>query len=322
MQLYVDYDYQSVKGAMPKDTCVDGQGIPDCKITLKDKISADLSLMGLFCLLMGLVMLGGVTAAGRLLSWNRITGPLLHGGGVVMVGFGVLNLLEALNIINNQSHTTDMDATPTYLAIVGPALVACLGLVGIVAMRTRSPTLITVYQGLGLVTIILSCVLSALAFSQFDSISQWTIDNFDTGSNVRSKLGLCYCNNYDESTPACGVAPNVQCNAVTAGSLSHYTCTGGSCSLNPGTSQANSGKYCLTSAMCAKKAVNSAELSLGIIGSMACWYLLYLLVCLAASSSIKANMVEEQRQEMEQDEGPAASAVVSKAAGVDVEMNA
>ena len=125
MQLYVDYDYQNVKQAMPGSSCVVGEGIPDCKITLKDEINSNLSLMGLFCLLMAIVMLGGVTAAGRLLSWNRITGPLLHGGGVVMVSFGVLNLLEALNIINNQTHTTDMDATPAYLAIVGPALVAC-----------------------------------------------------------------------------------------------------------------------------------------------------------------------------------------------------
>ena len=230
-----------------------------------------------------------------------------------MVSFGVLNLLEALNIINNQTHTTDMDATPAYLAIVGPALVACLGLVGIVAMRMRSPCLISLYQALGLLTVVLSCVLSALAFSQFNSIQQWTIDNFDTGSNVRSKLDLCYCNNYDEITPGCGTGPNVQCNAKTSGALSYYTCTSGNCVLNAGSSSANSAKYCLTSEMCAKKAANSAQLSLGLIGSMACWYLIYLLVCLAASRSIKNNMLEEQRQEMEQEDmhSTNASAVVS-----------
>ena len=147
MQLYVDYDYYNVKMSMPRDTCADGQGTDDCKTTLKDKIRDDLSLMGLFCLLMGLVMLGGVTAAGRLLSWNRLTGPLLHGGGVVMVAFGVLNLMEALNIINNQTHTTDMDSTPAYLWsaatmswVAGNENKTALGAEGILMWRTPNAT--------------------------------------------------------------------------------------------------------------------------------------------------------------------------------------
>ena len=235
---------------------------------------------------------------------------------------GDVAFVEALNIINNQTHTTDMDSTPAYLAIVGPALVACLGLMGIMAMRTRSPCLITAYQVIGAVTVILSCVLSALAFSQFNSIEQWTIDNFDTGANVRSKLDVCYCNNYDTGpNQTCGpTLPNVECNARTGGSLSYYTCNAGTCNLNQHQT------LCLSTEVCAKKAANSAQLSLGIIGSMACWYLIYILVCLAASSSIKANMLDEQRQETAQDDtgypSGNASAVVSKAKGVDVEMNA
>ena len=190
---------------------------------------------------------------------------------------------------------------------------ALVGVVGMIAMSSRSPSTLTIYQIFGSLAIVLSIVLTICSYVQFWDIQSWSTANFDSGEDIRSSLDNCYCNNENYGV-ACGTSPNIICNAKTAGVLDYYTCTNGDCVVNSADTDAV--KYCLSTSSCAKKAAATSQLSLALIGTMACWYLIYLLVCLSASSNVKAKMVEEQRQEAENEPGTA----ILPGAGVNTEL--
>lgn len=297
---YVEYDFQTVKDAMPDSMCSDyhittSSGISSCKDDMTDKLQGNLEIMGGASIFVAVMMFFGLIVSGRLLTWDRLTGPLLSGGGIVMICFAIFILGMSISIILNMQDVLEQDAYATYIAVAASAMIMLLGIVGIVGMNRRSTCTLMVYQVLGFLCIIILFTLAILAFSQCTDLTKWTTDNFDTGNNIRDSLDECYCNNDDYST-SCGSGANPYCNAKdSAGDLIYYTCTDGSCVRNSTNSTA--AKYCLSTALCVDKAVDGPQGSLAAIGTMSCFYLLYLVVCIAACRNVSAKLVEEQRQE-------------------------
>jgi hypothetical protein len=204
--------------------------------------------------------------------------------------------------------------------------------------------------------VIISVVLVILSYNQFSSIQTWATDNFDTGDPLCVVLwptdvqcaargqhpsqagplllqqpGLHHgVRNQSEhrvrfqDRPSSLTTPMHLATAAhliflvwpAGNQLSHYTCTNGACTRN---TDVPTLKYCLPTAVCAKKAASQGQSALAAIGAMACWYLIYIVVCLCASSNVRSKMLEEQRQEDEALERGEASAVVS-GPGVNTEM--
>lgn len=334
---YVDYKFRTVKDAMPNSECEfcsdNGAGdcltadhISQCKSNMSDTLQDNLRTLGCLSILVAIMMTFGSIAAGRLLTWDRLTGPLLHGGGVVMIAFALFNILFAIDFIIIENDAIEDDAWATYVAAGVGCVIVILSLVGIAGMQTKSPCLLLVYQILGFVSLILLGYLAVQSFAQFSDLTDWTRDNFDKDKNVRDKLNDdCYCNN-DDYDFSCGTGTSqIQCNQAyatsysgyassyastatasyssassTASSYRYYTCTDGTCTRLTGTTVDALGaqQYCLTTERCVDKVVDSAQAGLAAIGTMSCFFIIYLLVCLLASTNVRAKMVEEQRQAM------------------------
>jgi len=299
---YVDYEFQTVKGAMPDSECdfvtTTAGGIAACKSNMKETLQDNLRYMGACCIVMAVMMLFGIIAAARLLTWDRLTGPLLHGGGVVMILFAIFNLSLAVDMILNEQDALQEDVWATYVAAGSAAVVIILALLGITGMRysdpmsaSRAACLLLGYQVVGFITVILLGYLAVLAYVQCGDITSWTTDNFDTGNKIRSNLNdNCYCNN-DDYTTACGSGNNPYCNEKYAnGTLKYYICSGGTCTVD--SSNAYALQYCLTTSLCVDKAVDSAQGSLAAIGTMSAFYTVYLLVCMLASLNVRRKLVE------------------------------
>jgi len=307
---YVDYKFLTVKDAMPSSQCsgldttnVSAAGqvaIQQCKNNMQSTLEDNLRYMGVCCVIVAGMMVCGLVAAGRLLTWDRLTGPLLHGGGIVMILFAIFNITMAADIIANQESALVKDAWSTYVAVGAAVAIVVLAIMGIVGMSRKNTCLLLVYQVWGFFCLILLGYLTGMAFAQEATLTDWTRDNFDTDNNVRKNIDQCYCNN-DDFAVGCGVAPNIICNERDANDdLKYYNCVGSTCTrkfdANAATPDAVE-LYCLETYECINKAADVSQANLVAIAVMSMFYLIYLIVCLAASSNVRAKMLEEQRQD-------------------------
>lgn len=300
---YVDYKYKTVKSAMPYaecDFCVTNghdctaDQISQCKSNITSVLENNLRTMGACCIIVAILMTLGTIAAGRLLTWDRLTGPLLHGGGVVMIVFAIFNILMAVDFIVLETDAIKDDTWATYVAAGTGGVIVVLALLGVAGMQTKSPGALLAYQIFGFLSVILLGYLAVLSFTQFSDITQWARDNFDKDANVRSNLNdVCFCNN-DDYDNTCG---QIQCNAAASSGTGYqyYNGTGGILTL---VNQTQPLKYCLSTSRCVDKAVDSAQAGLAAIGTMSIFFIVYLLICLSASHNVRQKMVEELRQLM------------------------
>jgi len=306
---YVDANFLTVKDAMPDSQCsltfapgwtitsAVETNIASCKKTMTDTLRDNLRYMGVCCIVMAFFMVFGLIAAGRLLTWDRLTGPLLNGGASMMVAYGIMDLVIGFTLIVEEK--TDSIRNHNYsgfIAIVAGFMAFILAAVGIQGMRAKSIGLLLVYQVLAFLLAALLLALCITAALQSDDITSWTGDNFDSGKNIRSDLDKCSCNNDDYpvscgQTYYAGTVPS--CNERTfVGNLKYYTCTGGSCILD--TSNALAKTFCLPTNLCVDDTINKTEANLAAIAISAGFFIVYLAICLAASINVRMKMQEEE----------------------------
>lgn len=293
---YVDYQYRKVLSAMPDSTCGTPQSetiayISGCKNSMKDTLQENLRTMGACCVAMACVMLLGLIASGRLLTWERLTAPLLNGGGVVMVCFAAFCIAVAARMTTEEADKLTKDAWAGYISAAGAAFVLLLGILGISGVRNKSVGVLLAHQILALLTIVLLIVVAAVSFVQYNDIESYAKDNFDKGTNIRNSLNINYCDNddyaHDCSSVTCG-------DKNSTGAYKYYTCdltSNQTCILNAGSATAI--KCCLSTNVCIDKATDVLQADLVAMGTTAVFYVIYVFIVLRASRNIRAKFVDE-----------------------------
>lgn len=300
---YVYFSFQTVKDAMPTSECATSNpttavAIAACKNTMSDTLQSNLKYMGGSCIAMAMLMVCGLVVAGRMLTWQRLISPLLNGGGLVLAIFAVFCIGACTSMLVGENDKLVKETWAHYMALATSCLVLVLGGIGVYGVRRYHSGILLSYLVLGVLVVVMLGALTYLGYAQRDHITSWTADNFDSSENIRSSLDKCACNN-DDYNIACGASDNPVCNEKSSdGKLKHYQCSGSSCTLKAGTATQ---KYCLSTSRCIDKTVHAVRADLAAIGTMSVFSIVFLLVVLVASHTVRVKLIEDAKN------GPEAS---------------
>jgi len=309
---YVENNFQRILEAMPDSECyfavnpyasIDANvklNIALCKSNIKGTLKDNLQYVGGCCIAMAVIMIFGLIAAGRLLTWDRLTGPLLQGGASMMFLYAILSLILGIDLLVEEETASVRDRDYSgYIAIAAGVLLLFLSATGVFAMKQKSSLLLLVYQVLGILIFVILVILCGTAAHQSDSLKSWASDNFDQDKLIRPELHSCDCNN-DDYPSGCGapivigaVATTVPfCNARDLnGNLLYYTCVNGYCELDISNTLATT--FCLKNSYCVDQVVNDSQAILAAIATSSGFFLVYLAICIAASFNARIKIQEE-----------------------------